>query len=211
MTLGEIKVETLKLMFVGNGLSIDTLDELKNNEDYSDYLNNMVGAINRCFAEIENKRVLPVRSFVLERERAEIVNIKSNAARFDLSKIIPDYSCIDRLITENENEYSNDNAIVMEGDTLVIRNYSDNYSYVVVYYPAIERMTDYTPNSAVIDVPDKIAQFIPYFVKGDLFRGDEPNEANEARNWFEQAMNEYAGTKQSYSGSVKNKYSLTEI
>ncbi|MBQ8399329.1 MAG: hypothetical protein IJX08_05090, partial [Clostridia bacterium] len=38
--------------------------------------------------------------------------------------------------------------------------------------------------------PDDIACHIPCFIKGDLYRDDEPDEAGEARNFFEAAMEE---------------------
>ena len=59
-------------------------------------------------------------------------------------------------------------------------------------------------------IPENIASSIPYFIKGDLYRDDEPNEASEARNWFEAAIEEILLKKISKANKVKSVYSQTE-
>lgn len=99
----------------------------------------------------------------------------------------------------------------MEGNVLVLPLLDEHTTYTVLYYPSIPRVTSETDDNTELAIPDKIATHIPYFVKGDLFRDDEPDEANEARNWFEMAMEQVVQTKQSHSGKVFTKISQTEI
>lgn len=209
MKLGDIKVESLKIMFVSThtDLTIDELDNALRDENYSGYLVNMPGAINRCFSVLEEKRVLPVKSYILKASKGLA---SGSFMRFDLSSLIEDFCDIDRLVRESDEEYEGNAEFRMEGNTLVIPKYEDE-TYIVLYYPSIPRITSDTDNNTELEIPDKIAAHIPYFVKGDLFRDDEPDEANEARNWFEAAMEQVLATKQSYSGKVFNKFSQTEI
>ena len=96
----------------------------------------------------------------------------------------------------------------MEGNVLVLPLLDEHTTYTVLYYPSIPRVTSETDDNTELAIPDKIATHIPYFVKGDLFRDDEPDEA---RNWFEMAMEQVVQTKQSHSGKVFTKISQTEI
>ena len=68
MKYGEIKIETLKLMFanMGEDISTDKLDTYEQSDNYGSYLINMPGSINRCFSALECKGVLPSKSKVLK-------------------------------------------------------------------------------------------------------------------------------------------------
>ena len=72
------------------------------------------------------------------------------------------------------------------------------------------RITNDTDNELELDIPNSIASQIPLFIKGDIYREDEPNEASEARNWFESAMNELHKNKTTNIGRVKKIFSQTE-
>ena len=131
--------------------------------------------------------------------------------RFDLATLIEDFCDIDRLVCERREEYEGNAEFRMEGNVLVLPLLDEHTTYTVLYYPSIPRVTSETDDNTELAIPDKIATHIPYFVKGDLFRDDEPDEANEARNWFEMAMEQVVQTKQSHSGKVFTKISQTEI
>lgn len=210
MKLGEIKIEALKLMFVNYNidLEIDKLQDLALDENYGSYLVNMPGAINRCFSVIEDKGVLPVKAYTLKAENGLASGV---FMRFDLSKLIKDYFAIERLVFSSPcGEYIGDFDYQKEGETIVIKDFDENDTYTVLYLPKIERISALTENDTEIDIPDNIAQHIPYFIKGDLYRDDEPNEASEARNWFEAAMDAILGGKVSKVNKVSDIYKLTE-
>ena len=68
MKLGAIKLESLYLCFPNPQLYVDTDDDtllsealsnLKDDANYADYLNAMIGAINRCLSVFEIKGVIP--------------------------------------------------------------------------------------------------------------------------------------------------------
>ena len=70
---------------------------------------------------------------------------------------------------------------------------------------AYKRITHATPNSYVLDVEERIAQIIPYFIKSDLLLSESPSESKEARAIFDtllaraQAGKEGANSETVYS------------
>lgn len=223
MTYGEIKIESLKLMFVNaqDVISEEWLEIYENDETYRSYLDNMRGAINRCFAAIEEKRVLPVRSKSLSVEEGAA---SGAFIRFDLSSLLGDYFDLDRVVMETDNgEYVADCDYRREGDVLVLpvsytlnkdtherEYYFDGITYTAIYKPRIQRIGFGADKDSKIDVPEQIAAYIPYYVKGELFRDDEPNEAAEAMNQFEQRMSEIAERTVSKSNQVTSIYLQAE-
>lgn len=184
MKLGEIKIEALRLMFanVGEILDADFLLQYKDDERFRDYLDNMPGSINRCFAEIEKRGVVPSKTVPLTDGTSNGYSV-----RFDLSEI-EDFGTVDRLISENKWFYDPAHAYRMEGNTLVVDSPSSGEEYTLLYKPCLIRVSATTGEDTEIALPDMIAVAIPYYIKGDLYRDDEPNEASEARNWFEAAL-----------------------
>lgn len=227
MTYGEIKIETLKIMFANETeeITMDTLPDYENDENYRGYLLNIRGAMNRCLSVIEEKRVLPTRSKKLSHIDGDIV---AAFIRFDLGSLFDDYFDLERVVSvTDDGEYNGECEYRREGDVLILpicnlanvrkENKVDIYedrsdvSYFVVYKPKIKRITFATPDTEELsDLPEGIASYIPFYLKGELFREDEPNEAGEARNWFEQAMAEIQTRTASRSTSVKSVYSQTE-
>ena len=207
MKLGEIKIEALKLMFVSynKDYGIDYLPNLKVDENCGSYLVNMPGSINRCFSVIEEKRVLPSRTY-----KIDDVDTSGYFARFSLSSI-PDFFDIVRITRESRRGYNGNVPYQREGNDLLLSDYDGEAVYRVIYKPSIARVTSLTDEYTDVGIPDKIASFIPYFIKGDLFREDEPNEASEARNWFEQAMDSISEPIVNSVDRVSTVYSQTEM
>ena len=211
MKLGEIKLEALRLMFMNynDDLSIEDFESYLQNENYASYLVNMNGSINRCFSSIEEKGVLPSKSHTLTLSEG---TVSGAFIRFDLSTILNDYSSIDRVIYENDNgEYNGEYDYKLEGDVLVLDRIDEDETYTLLYKPSISRITNETSKTQEITIPDNIACLIPYFIKGDLYRDDEPNEASEARNWFEASMDSIIAKRVNNFSKVHDKYSQTEI
>lgn len=211
MKYGDIKIEALKLMFVnmGDDITADKLETYEQDETYNAYLVNMPGSINRCFSVLESKGVLPSESKTLTASEG----VASGAfIRFGLSSLINNFYDIDRVVSETaDGEYCGDCDFRTEGDTLVLERFNDeDVTYTVLYRPTIPRVESVTDNEWKVPVPENIASLIPYFVKGDLYRDDEPNEASEARNWFESGIEEIVSRKTNKINRVKTVYSQTE-
>lgn len=211
MTLGDIKIETLKIMFsnVDHDIVASELENLIHDDRYRGYLLNMTGALNRCMSSIEEKRVLPLKSAVLN-DLESIVT--ASCVKYNLDNI-SDFYDVDRVIYESaDGEYVGECEYRVDGNLLVLKKREDpEDTYTLLYNPSLERVSSTNEyNTPLSGIPDSIASYIPYFLKGELFREDEPNEAGEARNWYEQAMEEMVRAKAhriSSQESVKEKYS----
>lgn len=209
MKLGDIKIEALKLMFVSEETEFhaDILEELMLDEEYRIYLANMPGAINRCFAAIEEKRILPSRCYAPDLNEG----VESGLHwRFDLGRI-PQFGKLDRVVRESEyGGYDPSCSYQREETVLVLPRLASYEHYKILYKPQIPRITLGTDNNTELEIPENIAVHIPLYIKGDLYRDDEPGEAAEARNWFEAAMNELArgADTAGHQTSVRSIYSM---
>ena len=201
MKLGTIKVEALKIMFVNYAadFNIDQLEDIASDDLYSSYMAGMTGAINRCFAAIENKKVLPIKILRLCRCKGESTKMFT---RWKISELCEDFLAVCRVVRETDSSYIANADYRLEGDVIVLSDVADNEYIALLYYPSIERITNGTDNNKELDIPENIAVAIPYYVKGDLFRDDEPAEAGEARNWFEAAMDEIIANRNTVHQSV---------
>ena len=202
MKLGEIKVEALRLMFMGGALEIgaDQLVDFADDDTYGYYLSRMPGAINRALAVIERRRVLPVRTVRLTSDGRE-------CARYSLKSIAPDLYEIERLAWSREGEYEPNENYVIEGGDLLVPSFDPEADYTLLYYPRVERVSAGTDDKKEIEIPEEIAEVIPYAIKGDLFRDDESSEADAARAFFESALRDIVLSRNAGSqGSVCTAY-----
>lgn len=155
MKYGEIKIESLKLMFLnmGDDIDIEGLETYAQDDTYKGYLVNMPGAINRCFSSIEEKRVLPSKSKALQRSEGLA---SGGFIRFDLPSLIADFYDIERIVSEtSDGEYNGDCDYQREGDVLVLERYEedDDVEYTVIYKPSIERVSSTTDDYKEIEIP----------------------------------------------------------
>ena len=192
MKLGEIKIQALKLMFVGGQELIDgdALADYLGDDTYGHFLVNMPGAINRALSLLERRRVLPVRSLELEKEKASFFG---KSARFDLADLIKDFYDVDRLVYERGDEYVGAQDYRREGDVIVIADFDETAQYRLLYWPRIPRVSISTSDEQELEgIPDHIACYLPYAIKAELFREDEPDEATVAHQLFENAIAQLA-------------------
>ena len=137
--------------------------------------------------------------------------MQSQLLRFDMCVLVDDFLDVHRIVYENDRgDYEADIGFRREGNAIVLPTIGFGERYIVLYHPTIPRITAATAEETDLPIPDNIAAHIPYFIKGDLFRADEPNEASEARNWYEAAMDAIATKTEGRITSVKNIYSQTE-
>lgn len=198
-------------MFADNGEDIfpENLPIYEQDENYRFYLVRMPESLNRCLSRIEERRVLPDRARALKSEEGIA---GASVIRFDLS-LIPDFFDLERIVRDDiHGNYDGHASYEREGDTVVLPLFreEDGVSYTVVYKPKISRVRSWTENDTVLELPEGIASIVPYYLKGDLFREDEPDEANEARLWFEQALDELQPRRSNVIGGVTSVYSQGE-
>ena len=192
MTLGEIKIEALRIMFANNEiLSVESIDEYKTDDTYKDYLDRMNGSINRAIRRMETRKLIPTKTKILTLEQG---TVKGLNIRFNLAATIPDYGSIDRIIYENDlGCYEPFTGFKTEGFGLIVLPALKDATewYTVIYNPILEPYNSATDETETIPLPNSLAAAIPYFVKADLYEEDEPELAATARNIFESQLDEY--------------------
>ena len=125
---------------------------------------------------------------------------------------LPDLFEVKRIVCECEHgRYIENRDFALEGNNIVLFDTDQGDRFKVVYKPKITRVSSTTGDDEKIDVPDNIAAHIPYYVKGDLFRDDEPDEADKARVWFETALSAVKDRAPRAQSGVYTRYSLTEV
>lgn len=220
MTIGEIKIEALKIMFIDDEeLYIDNMSEYYKNERYAGFLRKMTGSINRCLSDIEMKKAMPSHTYIVPYELSRTPIIRLH---------IPNLYSVERIVYENHGtgEYDGDCSFYTEGKTIVIfnnhgtdKNADSGFNfddlgkvssndcsghYMVVYKPKTIRLKPENKDDEDIYLPENIASLIPYYIKGDLYREDQPNEAGEARNWYENGITQAAMSERSANEHKQN-------
>lgn len=207
MKLGDIKAEALQVMFVnaGRDIAADNLVDYVGDDTYGYYLVNMPGAINRAFSVLERKRVLPVRRCELVAAAGEQT---PRGIRFDMATLVNDYYDVERVTMESYTGYEPVVDYFREGDSILFERFDLSAQYTLLYRPSIRRIGAGTADDyEVSEIPDRIACYLPYAIKAELFRNDDPDEAERARAVFEQAMAEIAAEERgSHQGRVRTVY-----
>jgi hypothetical protein len=204
MTLGDIKAQALQMMGFDEYVDANNVDDFAEDDNFGPLLRQMWSAVNRCFADLETKRVLP-----LQRASLPSPTGKGTWRRFDYSGISDLFEVV-RLVMETNYGVDDDHPFLLEaGGTLRVNDYDDSANYVVLYRPKLKRLTACTDNSTEIDLPEALAAAVPYFVKSEVHRFDEPDEAGEARNFYEAAVEQYASRAEiSRQGAVQTVYGM---
>lgn len=191
MTYAQIYTEALRLMFAtGTDLFAETAEGilgLLNHPNYNDYLLAMPGSINRCFADLTAKGVIPYKIERVDEE--EGVNAGDGFRLLELHDRIPDCTEIvgikwirgvaAREILEPGEDYH------VEGDELYLPIGKPCAIYYTPRLPCVDASTDL---DGAVPLPHELAVAVPYYVKSELYRQEEPHEAAEALNLYEQIV-----------------------
>lgn len=188
MTLKEIKVQSMLLMHMDAQIVYDAdVAKLEWDANYGPLYAGMVPAINRCYADIEGRRILPQKRYQLTGGEG-----KGRWHRFSYAEA-PNFFEIARLCVENGAYIDDDHPFVYEDDgVLRVDDFDEGAEYYLYYYPALPRVYETTKNSEMVPLPEQLARAVPWFVMSEIFRVDEPGEANDGRNHYEAMVEQYA-------------------
>lgn len=189
MTIGDIKVEALRLMHVDREVSCENLDELLYDDNLSDLVRAMGGAINRCLSDLTVRLVLPPRRVALTGGEG-----RGGWRRFSL-EVIGDMFAPARLTAECDEGVRDVMGFVLEDDTLRVDEYDEDASYYLFYHPRLPRVSDATANTTELSLPPELAEAVPWFVVSEVWRADEPDEADKARSNYETAVLRYVESR----------------
>lgn len=208
-TYAQLYAESLRLMFATGtddfAATAEGMAGLTERPDYRDYLLSMPGAINRCFADLEAKKVLP-----WARRRvgaAEGDDVGGGYRRVILSEVMPDCYELERVVCHRGYGETVDMVlhedVFIEGDELILPGGDE---YVLYYTPVLPRIDEATDLDAAVPLSPALAAAVPYYVKGELYRVEEPHEAAEAHNLYEQRVAQITPPVGQIRGSVAMVY-----
>ena len=212
MKLGEIKLESLMMIYPGEVFNVDfdnldsAMQVLKNDPNFADYLANMPGIINRCFGLLEQRGVLPNKQ--VELTVAEGENI-GPYLRYKVDEKIKDLGTLEKVIYTNGAIYKDMCDYRRQSQSKILVPFNEQGKYIFVYTPKIQRISVLTGESTeILEGKDDIASLIPYFVKSELLAIEHPNDAQMARSLFEQGVESLASHRESYQSSVETVYTV---
>lgn len=125
MNLGEIKLESLRLMNANDGrLTIEHLEDYMVDEQYKDYLDRMDGAINRAVSRMTMFNAIPSISVEIKPSQAKVFK---QYLKLNLKEIIPNYEKLVKVIYIYERVVPNiPYESLVEGEILI--PYSSSYN-----------------------------------------------------------------------------------
>lgn len=203
MTLGDVKIQTLKLMEINNAdITVDLLPDLISDENYKEYLSRMPSSVTRAMNRIKTVGAVPKKSYEFP-EETDYYMIKKIA----LGNEIEDFSKLERIVVSGHNTYCGNYPYTFEGENVVLFNIKAGNTITVIYEPKMPVFTTLSDDALEIPLPEELASIIPYFVKADVFEQDEPELATQARNIFELMLAEYIPQNENIQHFIQSDYS----
>ena len=186
MKIGEIKAQALRLMYPDAPIRFDSEDgasveraiyELKCNPSFEGLLEGTVGSINRALAIIEAKELSP-------------------AMCNDVSSSICDRLGDGRLLIRTSDDFLSAEALLFHknGKTAVCSfqlldgGVATEYKrgiFTLIYKTKLPRISSVTSDGFELILPRGVCELIPYFIKSELFSGENQSEARHCRELFE--------------------------
>lgn len=212
MTWKELKLLTLQLMFSNDSA---TLTKDSGNQEY---INTMPGVANAAILQAVQVG-MPIRGQFTVILSEDVTESAAGDASLTLPvanvmyKIkLPDY-CIDfrafdpeQIYLERDGDYGPaDDWAVENEDTFVIRG--DAAGKYTLYYQALPtKITNDTTDDTKLGIPEELAQIIPLYMAGELYKDDDLSMAVQYRNEFEDALTklQYARRTRQGGGTYRN-------
>ncbi len=189
MKIGEIKAQAIMLMYPDISISLDEEDaedveraiyELKLDPNFEGVLRSCVGSINRALSYIEGQgcgetKCVDISSVDCRRTRDARVVLK-----------IPD----DAFRVERVLCYSSGRTYELSFDIQgkdIIACYEIG-TYTIIYKAKTPRITSTSADSYELSISDSLAEMIPYFVAGELFKQENIEASKGYLEYFESAV-----------------------
>ena len=202
MTLGDVKADALRLMGLDEPVNGENVADYEADDNWAPLVRMMWAAVNRCFADLETKRVLPL-------QRADLTDGRGMGSWrvFYYGESVFEVA---RLVVEGNGYVDTDHPFLLEeAGYLRVMDYDATAQYAVLYRPRLERLRSTSGDDTEIPLPAALCDALPWFVKSEVFRLDEPAEAAEARNFYENAVSQYANVAEvSRQGSVQTVFGM---
>lgn len=124
MKLGEIKLESLRLMNANDeDLSIENIENYRQDDRYKDYLDRMPGAINRAIVRFLIYKAIPTKLVEIKPSQGKTLK---QYIKFNLKELILDFNSLIRVSYINERVVPNINYETISDGVVVIPFSSSN-------------------------------------------------------------------------------------
>lgn len=177
MTWGEVKLATLQKMFSSDGTTINV-----NDESIKEYLNSMPAAANEAI------RMLAT-SYAPVRKSEEVSKTQGSKMVVDVTDFYNFYRMtapeVYRLANGIPEPYTD--CKYMAGKYLVFPENAEG-TFECFYEAMPAAMTQNTPDTAKIDLPDEAVVLLPLYMAAELYKDDDLSIATYYRNEFETAL-----------------------
>lgn len=174
MTLGELKIETLKKMFLNSKpIEIQELENYKNDKKYATYLNMFNQALNEGLLICMRRGREIIKSYEIKGSSDTLFNLKDLISNF--------YKIYKVLIDGRETSLYH-----METDYILCLDIRKTPQTIVIIYEAYpELVTDDTEDDDEIDSPIENLMILPLYIASQLYKDDDIAQATMYRNEFE--------------------------
>ena len=196
MKLGEIKLQAIRLGFPDFFIScdeeddqslIDTVSSLKQDPNFSGFLESAVGAVNRGLAYIESRGLSP--SKCVDYQSSLCPRGSDGGTSLPLPS---DCLAVERVVLiQGDKRYFL--GFEVQGDKILTEERQGTYT--VVYKTKIPRVFSTTRDSYDVVLPEGLGDALPYFVAADIL-GVDKESATGLRQYFEEIA-EYMSRKSS--------------
>lgn len=209
MKIGELKLSSLMLTVPSLEISFDsgsdesirdTVMELKENPNVSDYISLLPLAINRAISIIERRG--GSRASLLRAESGNFERI-NNGYRIELDKLSEDILSVNKITLNGyECEFER------ESEKSVLLHSVREGKYELLYKPRLPRITEATSDLYELEIDEALLELIPYFVKSELILSEYPDEAKAARDHFFELLGEFLGKERDCGVKFDTVFSL---
>lgn len=179
MNWGQIQIESLKKMFLNKEeLTINNLNEYKQDKKYKTYLFAMPQAANEAINIIlENVQPL-IKKYVLKK--------KEDTERYDLNKL-SNFKKVYQIV----NDGGTYEGYELEGNNqLVIKNWRTGQ--IIVYYESYpDLLTSSSSSSTDLEIPTPLTVAIPLYIAGELYKDDDVQLSTIYMNEFYQTIQNF--------------------
>ena len=179
MNWGQIQIESLKKMFLNKEeLTINNLNEYKQDKKYKTYLFAMPQAANEAINIIlENVQPL-IKKYVLKK--------KEDTERYDLNKL-SNFKKVYQIV----NDGGTYEGYELEGNNqLVIKNWRTGQ--IIVYYESYpDLLTSSSSSSTDLEIPTPLTVAIPLYIAGELYKDDDVQLSTIYMNAFYQTIQNF--------------------
>lgn len=162
MTLGEIKLESLRLMSSNDEtLSVVNLDKYEDDDRYKDYLDRITGSINRAISRFVTMKILPTKTKQVTISQGKTVK---DFLKYELKNLISDFGSLDSIVHISKYVIPLTNYQRL-GDNEILIPYSSEYNY----------------KGVASEFPINAQQYDCYYVNGEakFFNGTEWEKIDE--------------------------------